>query len=53
MALARIRQLLFRHYLNEVSTRDSFPNNVMGKVKWLNRLGASIRGMVSQPSTES
>jgi hypothetical protein len=24
MALARIRQLLFRHYLNEVSTRDSW-----------------------------
>ncbi len=49
MALARIRQLLFKHNLNEVSTWDSFPNNVnvMDKVKWLNRLGASIRGMLS------
>jgi hypothetical protein len=38
MALAKIRQQLFKHNLNKVSARDSFPSNVMNKVKWFNRL---------------
>jgi len=43
MALARIRQLLFKYNLNEVSARDSSPNSVMKEAKWLNRIGASMK----------
>jgi hypothetical protein len=53
MALARIRQLLFQHNLNQVSARNSFPNYAMNEVKWLKRLGAIKNGMGSQPSIQS
>ena len=43
MALNRIRHLLFKHRLNEVSARDSFPTGAKEEVKWLNRLGASMK----------
>jgi hypothetical protein len=48
MALGKIRQLLLKHNLYEVSARDSFPNSVTNEVRWLNRLGAGLKSVTAK-----
>jgi hypothetical protein len=43
MALAGIRQLLFKHSLNEVLCHRLLPELMMNELKWLNRLVASMK----------